>query len=222
MIDVERSQPAPASLAEEKSWEGDDVLEALHRDFGGKCYLCEIELRLFRFMQVDHRRPRGDGGAKFAWENLFPICEQCNKRRPKKWPEAGLLSPGDGVDERLNHGLEVGAGGHEVVALFEARDPTDMSACATADELLRIHSVELATTTGARLRARELLQLISDWYLNKVAPLETRVRQGRRQQQPDAEAEQKLQALLGRSGQFAGLMRACVDPSLRPPPLAQR
>ena len=216
MIDVERSQPAPASLAEEKSWEGADVLEALHRDFGGKCYLCEIELRLLRFMQVDHRHPRGEGGAKFAWENLFPICEQCNKRRPKKWPEGGLLSPGDGIDERIVHGLEVGPGGHEVVALFKARDPTDMRACATADELLRLHSVERATTTGAKLRARELLRLISDWYVLQVAPVERRALHARRNRRTDLDAESRLQNLLGTSGQFAGIMRSCVDPSLRP------
>lgn len=220
MIDVKRSHPAPQSLAEEKSWSEADVLEALRRDFGGKCYLCEIKL-LFRFTEVDHRRPRDAGGAKFDWANLFPICGQCNIRRPKKWPEQGLISPGEGVDQRLVHHLEPDEGGTRAVARFEAREPTDVAAASTAEELTRLHSVESATTTGARLRARELLREIADWYVNIVAPLERRVLQARRQQQPDTEAEKRLQALLGLSGQFAGLMRSCVDPSLRPPPLAQ-
>lgn len=46
MIDVERSALAPASLARGTSCTEQDVREALHRDFLGKCYLCERKLSL--------------------------------------------------------------------------------------------------------------------------------------------------------------------------------
>lgn len=54
MVKVERSSPAPDSLAEEKkkpngSYSKPDVIEKLKKDFHNKCYICELDkLRIHR------------------------------------------------------------------------------------------------------------------------------------------------------------------------------
>lgn len=68
MIDIDRSQPPPQSLAEGKGWRGDDVKARLHEDFLRKCYLCEGPLG--KAFEVEHRRPRSAGGGEHDWGNL--------------------------------------------------------------------------------------------------------------------------------------------------------
>lgn len=106
MIDVNRgSEPTPRSLMEGKHYDGLDVLEALHRVFLGKCYLCETCVEVGTF-SIDHQKPKHIHTAQeFAWENLFPACNthRCNERRTKNYPDDGLLDPsnGDRVEQRL-------------------------------------------------------------------------------------------------------------------------
>ncbi len=77
MVKIERSQPAPKSLAEEKtkvggSYEKSDVVERLAKDFHNKCYICEIDK--LQDPQVEHLKPHFKGkyiDLKFDWNNLF-------------------------------------------------------------------------------------------------------------------------------------------------------
>ncbi|WP_437319553.1 hypothetical protein [Sorangium sp. So ce385] len=149
MIDVERPAEAPASLAEGKSYTGIDVLETLHHVFYGKCYLCETPIALGTF-EVDHRRPKAE--QRFAhlicvWDNLFPTCTtfDCNQRRPKKYPDGGLLDPGQGVETRIHQRIQGAVSislskSGTVDIVFLAGDPTDVPAVNTAEELDRIHN----------------------------------------------------------------------------------
>mgnify|MGYP000579775343 FL=1 len=84
MVKVERSFPAPASLAEEKkkangSYSKPDVIERLEKDFHNKCYICELDK--LQDPQVEHLRPHFGGKnieRKFDWNNLFWSCSHCN------------------------------------------------------------------------------------------------------------------------------------------------
>mgnify|MGYP002863741611 CR=1 FL=1 len=84
MIRVQRSYPAPASLAvEEKKASGSynlpDVTERLRGDFCDKCYICEI--KPVTDPEVEHRLPHKNNtipGRKFNWENLYWSCRHCN------------------------------------------------------------------------------------------------------------------------------------------------
>lgn len=62
MIDIVRRAESPATLASGK-YGGADVVEALHEDFFGKCYLCEGMLTKGT-LTIDHRVPvaAGEGG----------------------------------------------------------------------------------------------------------------------------------------------------------------
>lgn len=161
MIDVERPVEAPASLAG-GSYSGTDVLEALHATFLGKCYLCESPIELGTF-QVDHRKPRSDErftDLACAWSNLFPTCNEheYNQRREKKYPDGGLLDPGEGVETRIIQRLEWAAStvlrkAGTTDFVFRAANAADAAAANTARELDRVHN---ATGSTAVLKASAL------------------------------------------------------------------
>lgn len=157
MIDVERSLPAPSSLGEETGYRTEEVLERLHRDFLGKCYLCERTIASGCF-EVDHRYPKAAGEypeRTHDWTNLFPICEGCNSHRFRAWrqrrPE-GMVSPGEGVERRVRQWLEANQQAGRLVATFAAVDLGDVAARHTADELTQVH--RLTESHGAHLQTQ--------------------------------------------------------------------
>ena len=84
MVKVERSYPAPESLAREASrkngsYNKTDVILRLKADFHDKCYICEI--KGLQDPQVEHLLPHKNGKhleRKFDWDNLFWSCGHCN------------------------------------------------------------------------------------------------------------------------------------------------
>lgn len=84
MVKVERSFPAPVSLALEAqkangSYSKPDVVKQLKEDFHNKCYICELSD--LQDAQVEHLLPHLDGKypeRKFDWNNLFWSCGHCN------------------------------------------------------------------------------------------------------------------------------------------------
>lgn len=77
MFNVQRSIPEPPSLALQKSYKGQDVIDALRAIFHDKCYLCEQDF--ISSPEVEHFVPHNKIAAlKFGWSNLFYSCRRCN------------------------------------------------------------------------------------------------------------------------------------------------
>lgn len=84
MVKIERSFPAPESLAEEAEkangkYDKEDVIERLQKDFHNKCYICEM--KGLQDPNVEHLLPHKNGKypeRKYDWENLFWSCGHCN------------------------------------------------------------------------------------------------------------------------------------------------
>lgn len=95
MIKVERSQPAPKSLAIEKlksngSYTKPDVVERLKQDFNNKCYICE--LKNLQDPQVEHLLPKHKyPEKKFDWSNLFWVCSHCNSIKNQDKYDDGII-----------------------------------------------------------------------------------------------------------------------------------
>ena len=97
MVKVERSSPAPESLAREAKKAGGkyncpDVTERLNRDFHNKCYLCEVGP--LQDPQVEHLLPHKGGKLRdrmFDWENLFWSCGHCNRVKNSGKYDDGIL-----------------------------------------------------------------------------------------------------------------------------------
>jgi uncharacterized protein (TIGR02646 family) len=150
MIRVHRREVAPASLATiEKRPFKEDVLQALHDDFHGKCYLCEgLAAESF---DVEHLHPVTDfAELAFEWKNLFLAHARCNQRRKtwsaaeracgkKRWPEGGMLDcTTDDVEDRLRQELTTVVSG--VSIRFAEVESNDRAAFNTTVELNAIHS----------------------------------------------------------------------------------
>jgi hypothetical protein len=149
VIRATRTPTPPPSLAAAKRHNGGDVVEALLRDFRDKCYLCECPIKA-REQCVDHRRSQAEfPELKYT---LFPSCRDCNERRPRSYPRAGLLDPcSDDVEARLHQTLRPDERGVGEVPHFAAVDPADLTAAATARELDHLHND--AAVKAADLRA---------------------------------------------------------------------
>lgn len=109
MIYFKKSQPAPASLADKKSYREADVIERIHDDFKNKCYLCETLAPTS--INVEHFIPhRGNDDLKYNWDNLFYACSHCNNTKEMLERDSefkgGFLNcthEEDRVDERISY-----------------------------------------------------------------------------------------------------------------------
>lgn len=192
MIPVRRRDAPPASLTEAKSWRSQDVLDALFEDFRGKCWLTETPLSPGGF-EVDHFEPRGQGGANYDWDNLFPIHPDTNGRRKKKMPPCGMLNPCCDDVDRIEQTWD------EERPVFYARDPQDATAVFTAEELDRLHNDNSA-------KARDLRDAITK---RVVSTLEAAVAYYRTDDLREKEARRYvLRRNLSNRGAFTALVRA--------------
>lgn len=97
MVKIERSFPAPASLAREAGkangkYDGQDVIEQLKTDFHNKCYICEM--KGLQDPNVEHLLPHKNGRypeRKFDWENLFWSCGHCNGIKNNSKYDDGII-----------------------------------------------------------------------------------------------------------------------------------
>ena len=97
MVKIERSFPAPESLAEEArkangKYDRQDVIERLRRDFHNKCYICEM--KELQDPNVEHFLPHKNGKypeRKFDWENLFWSCGHCNSIKNNGKYDDGII-----------------------------------------------------------------------------------------------------------------------------------
>ena len=167
MINARRSAEAPRSLAAGTRYNARDVVDALRRDFLGKCYLCEMHISV-REHSVDHRRPKAQfPDLKFAWTNLFPSCRDCNERRPA-FPPEGLLDPTcDDVEARLDQTTRTDPRHNTEAPCFAAIDPADACAVATARELTHLHNNKSDKAADLRAainqRVDEILERVRDF-----------------------------------------------------------
>jgi uncharacterized protein (TIGR02646 family) len=164
VINAVRSVEVPASLAGGQRYNAQDVVDALLRDFRGKCYLCECPISV-RQHSIDHRRPQAQFPALvFEWTNRFPSCRDCNERRPA-YPVEGLLDPTrDDVEGRLSQTVRRDLTRNADAPTFGALDPADACGVATARELDHLHnsrSIKAAELRDAiRQRVDEILEHI--------------------------------------------------------------
>jgi len=85
MIKVTRTPTPPTSLARQTNgcYRAPDVVTQLHKDFHGKCYLCERNE--VQSPEVEHLIAHGGNSTlKYDWNNLFFSCSHCNSVKNQK------------------------------------------------------------------------------------------------------------------------------------------
>lgn len=207
MINAKRSPESPQSLLQGKRWNDRDVIEQLHADFLGKCYLTEEVLSLGQ-ISVDHFRPKGEPSfthLTYEWENLYPTSRNANERRPKKWPEGGLLDPAlpeDDIENRLQQWLD-----DDFQPKFAAIDSDDLKALNTANQLDHIHN------DVQSIKAADLRSTIQIYYVRVQEKLhQLRNALDTKPQNPSdiARLETEVRSMLSRRAPFTALIRSRV------------
>ena len=204
MVKVERSYPAPESLALEKeksngSYSKPDVVERLAKDFHNKCYICEMDK--LQDPQVEHLRPHFDGkyvDRKFDWDNLFWSCGHCNGvKNQRKYDEHIVDCCKSDPEARIYFRL------HDGETEVTAMDMTDVDAKMTAELVTEVFNI---TNSGMRVyksdfRFKELNKEMNKLYdaLDELS-----------EHPESAFALKKLQALLRRESRFAAFKRCYI------------
>lgn len=201
MIKIERSFPAPESLAIEAkkvsgSYERKDVVERLIKDFHNKCYICEIDK--LQDPHVEHLLPHKNGkypDRKFDWENLFWSCGHCNGIKNQEKYDVGIIDcckidPEQVMFFRLQE---------EDVQII-AKNEKDVQAVLTAELITEVFDKKNTAmrTYKCNMRFQELTREMNKLY-DSIEEL---------QDHPDSTfAMKKLKALLRRESRFAAFKR---------------
>lgn len=201
MVRVKRSFPAPESLAIEAqkvsgSYEKEDVVERLIKDFHNKCYICEIDK--LQDPQVEHLLPHKNGKypeRKFDWNNLFWSCGHCNGIKNQEKYDVGVIDCCK-VDPELLIIFQL----QDEKVLVYAKDNSNMQAVLTAELITEVFG---KTNTPLRtykcdMRYQELNQEMNKLY-DSLEELKNN---------PDSKfALRKVKALLRRESRFAAFKR---------------
>ena len=207
MIKIERSYPAPASLAIEKrkasgSYSMPDVVEALKRDFNNKCYICEMGD--LQDPQIEHRLPHHNGkdrDRKFDWDNLFWSCVHCNNVKSNKKYDEGIIDCCKVNPEGLIL-LSVSGGKVTVTAKCNAEDDEIRNTVMLLDEVFNKDNTGMRTVkTQERynLLQKEMNRLYDNLSKYRIAGTEEKPFYYR-----------TLKGLLNRSSAFAGFKREYI------------
>lgn len=99
MIQLQKTTTAPASLANKKRYDDDDVKDLLAEDQYNKCYICERQ-RTTDF-HIEHLHSQKNYPKEiYNWENLFFACSYCNGRKSSSFD--GIANPTEeAVEEKI-------------------------------------------------------------------------------------------------------------------------
>lgn len=204
MVKVERTFPAPKSLAVEAekangSYSEPDVIEQLRKDFHNKCYICE--LKDLRDPQVEHRLPHMNGkypDRKYDWNNLFRSCSHCNNVKNKRIYDQGIIDccvqdPEELLRFRLKEDdVEVEA--------IDLKDESDVCTAQLIREVFNLRNTGMREYKSTK-RLKELTKEMNKLY-NTLEEIE---------KTPDSEfLQRKLKALLRKESAFAAFKRGFI------------
>lgn len=199
MVKIERSFPAPASLAAGKSYSGEDVIEQLRHDFHDKCYICELDK--LSDVEVEHLLPHKNGTYPerlYDWENLFFACRHCNGVKNKEKYDSGII---DCCKEDPEQEISFVYAEDNVIVMARFRD--DAKAALTAELVTETFTQK---NTGIRTYAASLrMKELGEEMLKLYTTLDKMI------QNPGSRYQRrKLEALLGRESRFAAFKREYV------------
>lgn len=201
MVKIERSFPPPKSLAIEAqkksgSYEKEDVVERLIKDFHNKCYICGLDK--LQDPQVEHLLPHKKGKypeRKFDWNNLFWSCGHCNGIKNQKKYDVGIIdcctiNPEEIIIFQLRD---------EKVGVW-AKDNSNLQAVLTAELVAEVFGKDNTPmrTYKCDMRFQELNQEMNKLY-DSIEEF---------QNNPESKfALRKLKALLRKESRFAAFKR---------------
>lgn len=201
MTKIERSFPAPASLAIEAQkaygkYDKPDVINQLRKDAHDKCYICGM--KGLQDPVVEHLLPHKDGkypDRKFDWNNLFWACGHCNGVKNQQKYDEGVINccqqdPEKLIDFKLTN---------EIIDV-RAKNISNEKAVLTAMLVMEVFNLK---NTGMRIYKSEKRFLELNKEMNKLYDNLEELNKN-----PDSGiVMRKLRAILRRESAFAAFKR---------------
>ncbi len=154
MVFFEKTFPAPASLFIEcqkadGTYNKQDVLDQLYRDFKNKCYICES--KGIESINIEHFAPHKDTNKirKFNWSNLFWSCSHCNKIKSEKENFLNCTVRDEKIDTKIKYLLNDDLNDNKVVLEAVCGD------IKTQNTINLLEKVYSGTTDQNKFQARE-------------------------------------------------------------------
>jgi len=204
MVKIERTYPAPASLAIESKkvsgkYDKPDVVKQLRKDAHDKCYICEM--KGLQDPVVEHLLPHKDGkypDRKFDWNNLFWACGHCNGvKNQQKYDERVIDCCSQDPEKLIDFKLE-----NEAIDV-RAKDDTNEKAVLTAALIREVFSLK---NTGMRVYKSEMRFQELNKEMNKLYDNLEKLNKN-----PDSKIVlRKLKAILRRESAFAAFKRSYI------------
>lgn len=204
MVKVERSFPAPDSLAEEAgkvSGKPDqpDVIERLIKDFSNKCCICEM--KELQDPNVEHLLPHKNGTyleRKSDWENLFWSCSHCNSVKNNGKYDDGIIDCcKDDPEQVLSFAL---VNDDIMITMLDSEDEIQKKTALLATEVFSLKNTGMRTyRSDQRLK---LLQKEMNIFYKQLEKLHSR---------PESKVIMRtMRSLLRRESAFAAFKRCYV------------
>ncbi len=177
MIFVQKSQPAPDCLANEKvktsgSYRCGNVVSRLKEDFKNKCYICEE--KEISSINIEHFIPhQGNRNLIFDWNNLFFACGHCNNTKLAKFTDILDCTKTREVETKIKYEFFNSAFPKEQV-IVTSLNPTS-SANLNTVELLRLvycgyTAIKIEQSANIRNKISkkiwEFIELLSNYFSN--------------------------------------------------------
>ncbi len=217
MVKIERSFPAPKSLAMEAkkkdgSYSGVDVVERLKQDFNNKCYICE--LKDLQDPQIEHLLPHKNGKyseRKFDWNNLFWVCGHCNNVKNQDKYDEGIL---DCCNQDPENAIFFDCDENDVKLSAKAAKPDEK----TKRTVMLIYEIFNLRNTGMRVYKSDYRFKALQKEMNILYDNLEKLREN-----PDSKLIlRKLKAILKRESAFAAFKRCYIREHLTEYPMLKQ
>ncbi len=217
MVKVERSFPAPESLAVEAkkkngSYSSTDVVERLKEDFNNKCYICE--LKDLQDPQIEHLLPHKNGKYPeriFDWNNLFWVCGHCNNVKNQDKYDEGIL---DCCNQDPENDIFFDCTENDISLRAKAAEPDEK----TKRTIILIYEIFNLRNTGMRVYKSDYRFKALQKEMNILYDNLEKFREN-----PDSKLVlRKLKAILKRESAFAAFKRCYVREHLTEYPMLKQ
>lgn len=204
MFNATRTYPAPASLAEARSYDGEDVYTELRKIFFDKCYLCETndphDINVEHF--ISHE---GDIQIKYAWGNLYFACSRCNNIKSTAFNEIiDCCDPTNDAFRSIKLLPPLSPRGKTVIVTPTNEDPRTIKTCELLRKIFNSDHTINKRISSEFLRSKvfkqyNLLLDQVDSYFDPVATTEQK-----------ANSIDRMRVLMQRSMPYSAFIRWCI------------
>ena len=201
MVFMEKTQPAPASLAIEKqklsgTYRKQDVIDQLEADCFNKCYVCEQ--KEITSINVEHIVPhQGNRDLEFDWNNLCLSCAHCNNTKLARHDKIlNCTVESDSVETALKYLLNSFP---EVEVNIEVRQPSQK--CENTKDFL--DDVFNGKTPIKKLETKNIRSRLNKEFSRFIDEINTYLLEPN----PNDESQRRIRESLSRQAEFAAFKR---------------